>query len=351
VKPARSNDTIAKKRPEKRATRANKAATAALPGFPLSDGFEREEAERDASALLPLFHFRRWLDHQALSLIVRSVRPLSDFWSMNERELKALFARFYDLRGYVNAWTLATNDQHAAAHKYAERMKQRLASGRSQGSLLLHTHPDFPHSLKASRLEVQWLFCHSRIARPFPRPIVAIIGSRRSNPAQLRVAAALAEGVGAMRGTVVTGLATGADGAAHEAATDTEATLVAVLGGGIAKVYPAGHERFVNDLTRGRGTVLTELPPDYSPNADAFVWRNRIVAGLADYVIAVSGDYASGTAHTIRFAADARVPVLSADPTPQSGISRLVRELGGDVLPDERALMFLNANALRDESD
>jgi len=138
-----------------------------------------------------------------------------------------------------------------------------------------------------------------------------------------------------MRGTVITGLATGADAAAHTAARDTEALLVAVLGSGVAKPYPPSSSRLVEELLSGRGTVLTEVPPDYTPNADAFVLRNRIVAALADVVVAVSGKYASGTAHTIRFAADAKVPVLSADPAPNSGITKLVLELGGEVMsPD-----------------
>jgi hypothetical protein len=290
--------------------------------------------DADAHALLSLFFFRRILDHRALSLCVQHFRPLSRFFQQSEGELKAFFAQNNHLRGYVDASQLASGSQRAGAFRYAERM-EGLMRGPFPGSLVLSDNPRFVPRLRNSRLGIHWVFCHPSARIPMSGPAVAIIGSRDSTRQQLEAACDVAHAVGAMRGTVITGLATGADAAAHTAARDTEALLVAVLGSGVAKPYPPSSSRLVEELLSGRGTVLTEVPPDYTPNADAFVLRNRIVAALADVVVAVSGKYASGTAHTIRFAADAKVPVLSADPAPNSGITKLVLELGGEVMsPD-----------------
>jgi len=302
----------------------------ALPMFTAADLHNIGEAAEDANTLMAMFYFRKILDHQALSLCVQHFRPLSRFFEATERELKYIFARDRHLRGYVDAHQLVSHTQRSAASRYAERHLNAFAEG--LGSLLMHNHPAFPRMrLERSRLPVDWLFIHPTTALRLSRPTVAIVGSRQSSKRQLDAARDVAEGVGALGGTVVTGLATGADGAAHEAARSTEASIVAVLGSGVAKPYPSEHAKWVKELLEGRGTVLSEVPPDYAPNQDGFVLRNRIVAALADVVVAVSGKYASGTAHTIRFACDASVPVVSVDPDPASGISALVRECGGYV--------------------
>jgi predicted Rossmann fold nucleotide-binding protein DprA/Smf involved in DNA uptake len=298
------------------------------------DLFTAEEAEADARALLTLFYYRRVLDHRAIALLYRHCRPLMDFLRETERGVKDFFAHFQHLRGYVDAHVLTSTTQRQAAERYADRLMGLLA-GRMRGTLLTEYHPMFPERLRRSPLPIYWLFFHPSPILRLPSPVVAIIGSRRSTSTQLRTAAKIAEGVGNVRGTVVTGLATGADAAAHDTARDSEASLVAVLGSGIAKPYPPNHGHWVGELLQGRGYVLTEVPFDHAPKDESFILRNRIVAALADVVVAVSGGYASGTSHTIRFAADMGVPIVSADPDPKSGITQLVEELGGEFTAPE----------------
>jgi predicted Rossmann fold nucleotide-binding protein DprA/Smf involved in DNA uptake len=288
------------------------------------------EAEENAFALLALFHFRRTLDQQALSYCLQHFHPLSAFFSAPESELKNLFAAHRHLRGFVDAAMLADRANHAAALRYAERQTSRLWS-EFRGRLLVRGHPDFSARLTKSRLPIDWIFHHSRRGLARPSPAVAIIGSRKSHRKQLEAAAQVAEAVGALRGTVITGLATGADASAHYAARQTEAALIGVLGSGVGKIYPTEHTMWVSELLAGRGSVITEVPPDYAANADAFILRNRIVAALADIVVVVSGRYASGTSHTLRFAADQRTRIVSVDPMPESEITKLALELGGEA--------------------
>jgi DNA processing protein len=114
----------------------------------------------------------------------------------------------------------------------------------------------------------------------------------------------------------------------------------------VGKPYPPNHAPWVRELMAGRGTVFSEVPPDYTANQDSFVLRNRIVAGLADFVVAVSGKYASGTSHTVRFASDAGIQVISADPTANSGITKLVEELGGHAATVQEIRDMLRAEDL-----
>jgi DNA protecting protein DprA len=289
-----------------------------------------DEAEVDA--LLQLFYYRRILDYQALSLCIQHFKPLRRFFEATEVELRGFFSQFMHLRGTVDAWQLADPNKHRAARDYGERLKQQLQGGDFRGELLLASHPAFPERLKRSKLPINWLFCHPQAPANPRSTTVAIIGSRRSTQEQLSAARITANLLVEIGATVITGLASGADEAAHRGASQKLESVIAVLGSGVRQVTPKSRLQEVQTLIAHGGTVLTEVPADYEPNAQAFVLRNRIVSSLADVVVAVSGKYASGTAHTIRFAADAQTPIISIDPAPNSGISQLVLELGGSLL-------------------
>ena len=135
---------------------------------------------------------------------------------------------------------------------------------------------------------------------------------------------------------MITGLASGADIAAYEGVRGARHSFVGVLGNGILNMYPPEHKPLVEELIRNGGYVVTEVPPTLPGNATSFVSRNRIIAVLADMVVVVSGGYAGGTAHTVHFAHEAGVPIISADPAVNSGITQLVLELGGKrvTVPD-----------------
>lgn len=323
------------------------AQALALAGAPRRRPYERgieravaRAAAEDARVLMALLTFRRTLDHQALSLCLAHFRPLATIFDTPANKLRAFFGRHRHLRGVTDAATLADPAQQDAARRAAASRIDaagRLTERGLPGVLVTASHPRFPSRLaQRGSFPVEWLFCYpAPPPDPMPGPVVAIVGSRRSDAQQRAAAAAVAAAVGTLGGTVVTGLATGADAAAHAAAVPTPAFLVAVLGSGVRKVYPPEHTSWVHQLVEGRGVVLTETPSDSTANADAFVLRNRIVAGLADVVVAVSGEYASGTSHTLRFAAGMGVPVVSADPQGASGITRLARELGGVHLAPE----------------
>jgi DNA protecting protein DprA len=305
------------------------------------NGEQVERAEADAFALLRLFHFRRILDYRGIHIVYRHFQPLFRFFTATEAQLRSLFGGYMHLRGVVDASRLVDPTERDRSLGFAERLVSQL-QGRTPGRVLVDLHPDFPRRARRAQLPIQWLFCHPRAPIDPGGPCIAIVGSRRSTADQLAAARFVAGSVAGAGGTVITGLATGADAAAHLAAAAKTPGVIAVLAGGVDRVFPPEHKTLVQSLLRDGGTVVTEWPPGFSPNADSFVLRNRIVASLATGVIAVSGKYGSGTAHTIRFAHDLGIPFASVDPDPESGISRLVLELGGKVY-DAPTLRFPSA--------
>lgn len=98
---------------------------------------------------------------------------------------------------------------------------------------------------------------------------------------------------------VVSGLARGIDTAAHEGALDAGGTSWAVLGTGLARIYPPENEKLARRLT-----LISELPLDAGPMPRFFPMRNRIVACLSQATVVIQGGRDSGAAITAEQAAD-----------------------------------------------
>lgn len=147
---------------------------------------------------------------------------------------------------------------------------------------------------------------------------VAIVGSRRSTPAGLMVARQLGRDLAAAGWTIVSGLALGVDGAAHEAALDAGGETLAVLGCGADVVYPPQHQSLAGRIP-SRGRLLSEFPPGAAPRPWHFPLRNRIISGLAQAVIVVEASERSGSLITARLAMEQGRDVLAVPGSAASG--------------------------------
>ncbi len=154
------------------------------------------------------------------------------------------------------------------------------------------------------------LFARGNIER-LRQPQLAIVGSRRPNPATQRLVCQWATRL-AEQGVVITsGLAYGVDVAAHRGALSAgDGLTIAVLAGGLDHIYPPPHTVVVEDIVRAGGLVLTEQLPDVRPRAGHFPRRNRLVAGLARATLVGQAAHRSGSLITAGLAADQGKPVL-----------------------------------------
>lgn len=123
--------------------------------------------------------------------------------------------------------------------------------------------------------------------------LVAVVGSRRVSEHGRQVAVALGRGLAASGVGVLSGLAFGIDGSAHEGACSVGGPAVAVLPGGADRPYPAAHRRLRQSVI-GCGVVLSELPPGTRPWRWSFMARNRILAALAGVTVVVEAGETSG---------------------------------------------------------
>lgn len=161
----------------------------------------------------------------------------------------------------------------------------------------------------------------------FEKPAVAVIGARNASGAGRKMARMIAEGLGAAGVVVVSGLARGIDGAAHDAALKTG--TIAVVAGGADVIYPPEHDALTAAIAE-QGAVISEQPPGAEPTARDFPRRNRLISGLSRGVVVVEAAARSGTLITARFALEQgrevfAVPGSPLDPRCQ-GANRLIRE-------------------------
>ncbi len=132
---------------------------------------------------------------------------------------------------------------------------------------------------------------------------LAVVGSRNPTPQGRINARAFAENLAQAGLTIVSGLALGVDGAAHEGAlagTDpTQLATVAVVGTGLDRVYPKQHLALARQIAE-RGLILSEYPLGTPPLAENFPRRNRILSGLTQGTLVVEAALESGSLITAK---------------------------------------------------
>ena len=138
---------------------------------------------------------------------------------------------------------------------------------------------------------------------------VAIVGSRNTTPQGAANARQFAKALGHAGLTVVSGLALGIDGAAHEGALEAVGSdsgrlaTIAVVGTGLDRVYPKSHLDLARRIAR-RGLILSEYPIGTPPLEANFPKRNRLIAALSNGTLVVEAALKSGSLITARLAAE-----------------------------------------------
>jgi DNA processing protein len=140
-----------------------------------------------------------------------------------------------------------------------------------------------------------------------PQRALAVVGSRNATPQGLQNARQFARAFAQAGVTVVSGLALGIDGAAHEGALEGAAreavATIAVVGTGLDRVYPRRHLELAHRIAE-RGMIISEYPIGTPPLAANFPRRNRLIAALSQGTLVVEAALQSGSLITARLAAE-----------------------------------------------
>ena len=149
------------------------------------------------------------------------------------------------------------------------------------------------------------LWCQGQLP-PANLKLLAVVGSRKYTTYGKQVVEHLINGLAGYPVGIVSGLALGIDGLAHEQALKNNLYTLAVTGSGLDRkvLYPQKHKGLAEKIVEGGGGLMSELPPTTAAALWTFPKRNRIMAGLCHATILIEAGEKSGTLITARMTVD-----------------------------------------------
>jgi len=216
------------------------------------------------------------------------------------------------------------------------RAERELARAeRAAIAVLPLTHPDYPAALAEIHDAPVVLYVRGTLPPAVVR--LAVIGSRTPTSYGKRLAVGLGAQLAARGIEVVSGGARGIDSRAHEGAlAEAGGRTVAVLGSGLARLYPPENEKLFERIAAS-GAVVTEFALDYPPLPDNFRRRNRVISGLSAAVVVVEAAERSGSHSTATHALEQGREVLAVPGSVESqksvGCHRLIQQ-GAKLVQD-----------------
>lgn len=172
---------------------------------------------------------------------------------------------------------------------------------------------------------------------------VAVIGTRSASHYGRRVARDLCRGLASLGFTVISGMARGIDGVAHDEALNAGGRTIAVLGSGVDRAYPPEHRKLYHRISEN-GAVISELPLGAPPLAFNFPARNRLISGLSAGVVVVEATEKSGSLITAAIALEQGREVFAVPGEVGSSRSR-----GGHRLIRQGAKLVENVDDILEE--
>lgn len=257
---------------------------------------------------------------------------------LGPRLTAALLGRFGSPEGVLRASPQQLGEVPHIGQKLAESLHRAMRSADVDGELaLVEKHgvrlifsgtPEYPASLGQIADAPDLLFCRGSL-EPKDANAVAVVGSRHCTAYGRRAAERLAADLSRKGVTVVSGLARGIDGAAHRAALKAGGRTLAVLAGGLSRIYPPEHADLAKEVQAG-GALISEAAMAMEPMAAMFPARNRIISGLSRGVVVVEAADKSGALITARHAAEQGRPVFAVpgpiDSAASGGTNQLIRQ-------------------------
>ena len=161
---------------------------------------------------------------------------------------------------------------------------------------------DFPEKLTNIHQCPFQLFYYGKLPTREEK-LISVVGARRCSGYGKEMTLKFSEELGRKGFSIVSGMAVGIDGYAHEGAIKGGGETYAVLGCGADVCYPPKHHILYEEIIKNGG-VISEYPPHTNPLPDFFPRRNRIISGLCDVLLVMEAKEKSGSLITANLALD-----------------------------------------------
>lgn len=201
--------------------------------------------------------------------------------------------------------------------------------------IMLPDGDDFPGLLNEIPDPPNLLFVRGRL-KTADSLSVAIVGTRTASQYGRAQAARFSRVLAQAGLTIVSGLARGIDGAAHQSALEASGRTIAVLSSGVLDIFPPQHAQLASQIA-DHGALISEMPPGSKPMRGMFPRRNRLISGLCLATIVIEAAERSGALITARTAGEQgrevfAMPGLVSSPNAR-GCHRLIRD-GATLIQD-----------------
>ncbi len=242
---------------------------------------------------------------------------------------------------------ILANRQNISPEKNWERLMQ------AGVRMVTHADADYPQRLLETHNAPAVLFYRGTLPRP-TSILMAVVGTRVATPYGQVATSRLVEPLARAGLGIVSGLALGIDGLAHEAALAAGGQTFAVVGTGLDQTYPPQHAGLAERIVKEGGAVISEFPLGTGPQPYNFPQRNRIVAGMCAGTLVVEAGEKSGALLTAKLALDENREVFcvpgNITQETSAGTNKFIR-LGAQLVADAHDILTaLNLQPRHDET-
>lgn len=262
------------------------------------------------------FNRIRGIGRVRFKLLESAFDSIQSAWSANEAELRAAGLDARTIRAIVNGRQSVDPDAELEALE------------RSGVRALTWHDSDYPPRLKQIYDLPPLLYVKGDLL-PDDERSIAVVGTRKPSPYGVQVAEKMVRDIADAGVAVVSGLARGVDGIAHNAALNAGARTIAVLGSGVDVIYPREHQRLAARIAEN-GALVSEHPLGTRPDARNFPRRNRIMSGMTLGTLVIEAGEGSGALITAGQALEENREVFAVPGnifSPSSaGVNRLIRK-------------------------
>ena len=271
---------------------------------------------------------------RARLILFSIIQPADPFWSyeINQRGGLSVYERIISGRYYLKQKDILKIQQQIMQWQVKDL---ELEISKAGGVFITPEDNDWPISLAdLATPPIGLVIAGDRSVLLKLDKSISIVGSRQPTNYGLQLSYSLASQASLAQLVVVSGGAYGIDTASHQGALSVGGISIAVLAGGINRLYPLENQKLFKDITKS-GLLISEVMPNIESKPYRFLVRNRLIAALSRSTVVVEAKFISGSIRTARDAAEIFRPVF-AIPGPvtsplSEGCHRLIAERVADI--------------------
>lgn len=164
-------------------------------------------------------------------------------------------------------------------------------------NLIDFQHPDYPKGLLDLNDFPVVLYVKGKLS-PQDSNGIAVVGTRQASLYGKEMARRLSYDLSMMGYPIVSGLARGIDTEAHQAALQAKGRTIAIIGSGLADIYPRENLALAECIAQ-QGALISEFPMMTPPDRQNFPQRNRLVATMTKATLLIEAPVRSGAMITV----------------------------------------------------